>query len=134
MADQTITVPQRHAGESDLDYLRRKEVSWGLWQSDALERIEQQDQTIDAMQARIEELEGTLSAAKTAAEAVAKLVGYGLYTQSPDDLARDVCGHINLMGGMHGDPDYLKGGKSEQTCRHIDLRSRKTRKIAKATQ
>lgn len=129
MTERTITVPQRHAGESDLDYLRRKEVSWGLWQSDALERMEQQDQTIDAMQTRIEELERTLSAAKTATEAVAKLVGCGLYSQSPDDLSRDMSSHINLMGGLHGDPDYLKGSN---TCRHIDLRSRAPRKTAKA--
>lgn len=120
----TVTVPQRREGESDLDYLRRKETSWGLWQADALERIEQQDQTIDAMQARIAELESTLSAAKTSAEAVAKLVGYGLHSPSPDDIARDMCGHINLMGGMHGDPDYLKG---KNTCRHTDLRSRAPR-------
>lgn len=124
----TVTVPQRREGESDLDYLRRKETSWGLWQADALERIEQQDQTIDAMQARIQELESTLRAAKTAAEDFLRLVGYGLHSPSPDDLARDMCGHINLMGGMHGDPDYLKG---KNTCRHIDLRSRATRKTAK---
>jgi len=124
----TVTVPQRREGESDLDYLRRKETSWGLWQADALERIEQQDQTIDAMQARIAELEGTLNAAKDAAETVAKLVGYGLHSPSPDDLARDMCGHINLMGGMHGDPDYIKGGKSKDTSRHVDLRSNAPRK------
>lgn len=122
-----ITVPQRREGESDVDYLRRKESSWGLWQADALERIEQQDQTIAAMNARIDELEGTLSAAKAAAEAVARLVGYGLHSQSPDDLQRDMCGHINLMGGMFGDPDYIKG---KQTCRHVDQRSRAPRKKA----
>jgi hypothetical protein len=123
-----VTVPQRREGESELDHLRRKEVAWGLWQADALERMEQQDQTIEAMQARVLELEGTLSAAKDAAEAVAKLVGYGLHIPSPDDLARDMCGHINLMGGLHGDPDYLKGGKLHQTCRHVDLRSKAPRK------
>ena len=121
----SVTVPQRREGESDLDYLRRKETSWGLWQADALERIEQQDQTVDALRARIQELESTLSAAKTAAEAVARLVGYGLHSPRPDDIARDMCGHINLMGGMHGDPDYLKG---KNTCRHTDLRSRAPRK------
>jgi hypothetical protein len=123
----TASAPQRRDGESDIDHLRRKEVCWGLWQADALERMSQQDQTIAAMQARVLELERTLSAAKDAAEAVAKLVGYGLYSPSPDDLARDMCGHINLMGGAHGDPDYLKAGKSLQTCRHTDLRSKPTR-------
>lgn len=123
-------VPARKIGETDLDYLRRKEIAWGLWQADALERIEQQDQTIEAMQARIVELERTLSAAKPAAEEVAKLVGYGLHSPSPDDVTRDMCGHINLMGGMYGDPDYLKG---KNTCRHIDSRSkppRATKKVA----
>jgi hypothetical protein len=123
----SVTVPVRREGESDIDYLTRKEVCFGLWQSDALERMSQQNQTIEAMQERVRELEATLTAAKVAAEAVAKLVGYGLYSPEPDNFARDISGHINLMGGFHGDPDYLKGGKSTQTCRHVDMRSKPPR-------
>lgn len=48
-ADHPITVPQRHAGESDLDYLRRTEVSWGLWQSDALKLIRKQADQIKGL-------------------------------------------------------------------------------------
>lgn len=36
-----ITVPTRRADESDLAYLKRKEIAFGLWQADALERIAQ---------------------------------------------------------------------------------------------
>lgn len=122
-------VPSRKHGESELDHLLRKEALWGLWQADALERMQQQDQTIKAMQSRIDELEKTLSHAKNSAEGVAKLIAYGLHSQDPSDIPRDMCGHINLMGGLHGDPDYLKG---KNTCRHTDLRSRAPRKTAKA--
>lgn len=120
----TGLVPTQRAGESDLAFLRRKELSWGLWQADALERFEQQDQTIDALKTRLAELERTLSAAKEMAQALASLVIGGTAQLKPDDLARDLCGHINLMGGL-GDPDYLKGAL---TCRHVDLRTQAPRK------
>lgn len=32
-------VPEQRSGESELDFLRRKEKFFGLWQGDALERI-----------------------------------------------------------------------------------------------
>ena len=34
-----IEIPTRHAGETEVDYLRRKEEAFGLWQADALEHI-----------------------------------------------------------------------------------------------
>jgi len=41
-------------------------------------------------------------------------------------FARDFSSHINIMGGLHKDPDYLKGGKPSP---HIDMRkSKKTEK------
>jgi hypothetical protein len=118
-----MSVTQRREGETELDHLRRKELAWGLWQGDALERMSQQDQTIGALQARLRELETTLLTAKTHAQALAHAVIDGMAELKPDDLSRDLCGHINLMGGM-GDPDYCKGAFS---CRHVDLRARKPR-------
>ena len=34
-----ITVPERRAGETLLDYLQRKEEAFGLWQAEAMQRI-----------------------------------------------------------------------------------------------
>ena len=120
----SVTVPQRREGESDLDYLRRKETLWGLWQADALERMEQQGQTIDALKHRIVELEACMASAKVAAESFLHVVTPGLYDPSPDNIQRDLSGHINLMFAQ-GVPEYAKG---KQSCRHINLRSRAPRK------
>jgi len=120
-------VPSRKDGESETDYLKRKEQAFGLWQGDALERMSEQDQTITALQQRVAELETTLRAAKEHAQALAKTVIEGMAELKPDDLARDLSGHINLMGTM-GDPDYRKGAFN---CRHVDLRQTAPRKPAK---
>jgi hypothetical protein len=111
-----MTVTQRREGETELDHLRRKEMAWGLWQGDALERMSQQDQTIDALKDRLRNVADCAQAAQMA-------VVRGLAELRPDDLARDVSGHINLMGAM-GDPDYRR---SADSCRHVDLRARKPR-------
>ena len=120
-------VPQRREGEPELDYLRRKELAFGLWQGDALERMSTQDETIEALQTRLAELEQTLASVKEAAGVMVKLVTTGLAELKPDDLSRDLCGHINLMGAL-GDPDYMKG---RFTCRHVDLRASAPRKTAR---
>jgi hypothetical protein len=120
-------VPLRKDGESELDYLRRKELAFGLWQGDAIKRMGGQDQTISALQARVTELETTLRTAKEHAQALARVVINGLAELMPDDLARDLSGHINLMGAL-GDPDYMRGSLS---CRHVDLRQTAPRKPAR---
>jgi hypothetical protein len=43
-----------------------------------------------------------------------------------DLFGRDMAPHINLMGGLHRDPDYLTAN-GKNTIRHIDLRERKPR-------
>lgn len=53
-------VPSRKHGESELDHLLRKEALWGLWQADALERMQQQDQTIDAITMKLFGKKGTI--------------------------------------------------------------------------
>lgn len=118
-----IPVPMRRDGETEGDYMRRKEAAWGLWQSDALERMRQQDQTIEALQARVRELSATLESIKGAAQQLAAAAIDGLAEMSPDDIGRDLCGHINLMGAL-GDPDYRRG---QLSCRHIDTRTTKPR-------
>jgi hypothetical protein len=110
--------------------LKAPNVPGILWREDALEQIALQAQTIEAMKARIAELEGAMGAAKSNAESIAKAFGLALFEPGPDEIGRDMSGHINLMGA-HGDPDYLKGGASTQTCRHTDLRSRAPRKSRK---
>jgi hypothetical protein len=120
-----MSVTQRREGETDLDYLRRKEAAWGLWQGDALERMSQQDQTIEALQARIRELETTLLTAKHHAQALARAVIDGMAELTPDDLARDHAPYINAMAAA-GMPEYTS---SKGATKHKDLRSTKPRKV-----
>lgn len=122
-------IPARLEGETDLNYLRRKELCWGLWQGDALERISQQDQTIDALRARVSELTATLTGIKDLSQTVARLVVDGMADLTPDMHDRDYTGHINIMAA-HGDPDYQRGSMS---CRHVDTRSIKPRKTKEKT-
>ncbi len=105
--------------------LRQQVAAADLYRGDAMERMEQQDQTISALQERVSELGATLRAAKEHAQALARAVIDGMAERSPDDVTRDVTGHINLMGAL-GDPDYRRGPLS---CRHVDTRSTKPRKV-----
>jgi uncharacterized coiled-coil protein SlyX len=119
-----MTVTQRREGETELSFLRRKETAWGLWQGDALERMSQQDQTIDALQARVTELEATLRTAKDHAQALARAVIDGMAELKPDDLARDHAPHINAMAAA-GMPEYTS---SKGPRKHKDLRGAPARK------
>jgi hypothetical protein len=119
-----MSVTQRREGETELDFLRRKQTAWGLWQGDALERMSQQDQTIDALQARVRELEGTLAGVKEMAQEMAGRIIHGMAEMRPGDLSIDHAPHINAMAAA-GMPEYLGG---QIAARHKDLRSSKPRK------
>ena len=41
-----MTVPERRKDESELEYLRRKEVCFGIWQADAMEAIADNERVI----------------------------------------------------------------------------------------
>ena len=102
--------------------LRQQVASAELYRADAMERMDQQDQTIDALKGRIVELEATLRAAKAHAQALSVAIVNGL--SEVDEPSRDITGHINLMGAL-GDPDYRRG---PLLCRHVDTRTTKPRK------
>lgn len=104
--------------------LRQHVASADLYRADAMERMTQQDQTIDALKARVAELDATLRTAKDHAHALSAAIINGMAERSPDDIGRDYTGHINLMGAL-GYPDYMRGPLS---CRHVDTRSTKPRK------
>lgn len=101
----------------------------GLLQWAAL-HIESQDEALAEEREECAKMEGRVRESELAIESIkeATLALNRALQQAAVpgvDLARDMCGHINLMAG-HGDPDYLlKNGKS---VRHIDLRTAKPRK------
>ena len=105
--------------------LRQQVASADLIRADAMERMQQQDQTIDALKGRVVELEATLRAAKAHAQALSVAIINGMADLTPDMHDRDYTGHINIMAA-HGDPDYQRGSLS---CRHVDMRSTKPRKV-----
>jgi uncharacterized coiled-coil protein SlyX len=119
-----MSVTQRREGETDIDFLRRKETAWGLWQGDALERMSQQDQTIDALQARVRELESTLAGVKDLSQTMRRLIIDGMAELKPDDLARDHAPHINAMAAA-GMPEYTssKGPRKHKDLRKIGVKS-----------
>ena len=123
-----MTVTQRREGETELQHLRRKELAWGLWQGDALERMSQQDQTIDALKARVRELESTLAGVKDLSQTMARLIIEGMAELKPDDLAIDHAPHINAMAAA-GVAEYIS---SKGPAKHKDLRSTNPRKAVKS--
>lgn len=104
--------------------LRQQVAAADLYRTDAMERMQQQDQTIDTLKGRVTELEATLRAVKAHAQAVSVAIVNGMTDLTPDMHDRDYTGDINLMGAL-GDPDYMRGPLS---CRHVDTRTTKPRK------
>ena len=97
----------------------------------AILHIQSQAEAIEELRADFEEehnerlsFEKAAHSAKAAIDAALSAITEAMPAQ-PLDFASDHTSHINLMGGI-GDPDYMKGKLS---CRHIDTRDAKTRKI-----
>ena len=97
----------------------------------AILHIQSQAEAIEELRADFEEehnerlrFEKAAHSAKAAIDAALAAIAEAMPAQ-PLDFASDHTSFINLMGGI-GDPDYMKGKLS---CRHIDTRDAKTRKI-----
>lgn len=66
-----LGIPQRRADESELNYLRRKEVFFGLWQGDALERMADNERVIAELRAMLGDAASVQAAINAAVEALA---------------------------------------------------------------
>ncbi len=110
-----MKVPERREGESELEYLRRKEVCFGLWQADALERIS--DLEADLAQAKADRDKyrlalNQLHEALFVAQRYAMLQGNEM---SADVFARDFAPFRNVMA-HHGVEPYAKPKKARKVA------------------
>ncbi len=91
------TIPLRHAQESELDYLRRKEAAFGLWQADALERIA----TLEAECAELLEDKRrrviALNTTRNIINALSDMILKENFDVPIDTFARDYAPFINVM-------------------------------------
>lgn len=96
----------RKEGETELEYLRRKEIAFGLWQAEMLEvRAE--------MQAEIAEYKASNAALKEIAEALFVLRKYALKEtrlEGENALFTDLAQFKNVMA-FHGVDGYAKKKK-----------------------
>lgn len=107
-----ITVPERKAGESDLDYLRRKEESWGLWQADALEALHDLREENASLRQRLEKQDQALRQIAEGARILARIAD-DAYSVSPDILFKDYAPFKNAMAA-HGVTDKPRRRKGEK--------------------
>lgn len=102
-----MTVPDRREGESELEHLRRKEVAFGIWQGDALERM--RDLEADLAQAEADRDKYRL-ALNQLHEALGIAANYAMlqgHEMSADTFARDFAPFRNVMA-YHGVEPYAK--------------------------
>ena len=112
----SVSVPTRRDGESDLDYLRRKEISWGLWQADALERIEQQEQEIEALRQGSAALLAVLSTLKSAVDAMSPYISANIEALRPIEMASDTAPFINIMSSLYKVDPYVKAKRTRKAA------------------
>lgn len=91
------TIPIRHNDESELDYLRRKEASFGLWQSDALERIQELEAECEALREDKVRRVMALNATRNILNAVSDMILKENFDMPLDTFAKDYAPFINVM-------------------------------------
>jgi hypothetical protein len=121
--DELAEIADRHIStlsKCELMTLRSAAIqmeNWFFANQEAFEEIDALTKERNADRAMMIEL-------GTHLEAFSKKAREAAFHFSPDVFARDYTSHINLMGGLHKDPDYMRG---ENSCRHVDLRETKPR-------
>ena len=121
--DELAELADKHAGtlpKKDLMVIRAAAIqmeNWFVANQEAFDEIDALTRERNAYRAMLIEL-------GTHLEAFSKKAREAAFHFSPDTFARDYTSHINLMGGLHKDPDYMRG---ENSCRHVDLRETKPR-------
>lgn len=107
----TVTVPKRREGESELEYLRRKEVCFGLWQGDMLERIHDLESDLERADADRAKYRTTLMQVHAALGIVGKYAMLQADEISTGDFARDFVPWQNIMAHAGIEP-YAKPKRS----------------------
>ena len=110
-----MSVPNRREGESELEHLRRKEVAFGIWQGDALERMRDLEADLEKVAADRDKYRLALNQLHEAlfiAQRYAMLQGHEM---SADSFARDFAPFRNVMA-HHGVEPYAKPRRSKKTA------------------
>lgn len=107
--------PERKGGETELEHMRRKEIAFGIWQGDALERIH--DLEADLAQAKADRDKyrlalNQLHEALFIAQRYAMLQGHEM---SAEDFAKDFAPFRNVMA-HHGVEPYAKPKKARKAA------------------
>ena len=96
-----MSVPNRHPDESELDYLRRKEIAFGFWQGDALERINELEAENLALREDKVRRVMALNATRNILNAVSDMILKENFDMPIDTFARDFAPFKNVMA-HHG--------------------------------
>ena len=107
------SVPMRSQNESELDYLRRKESAFGLWQADALERISSLDGDLQQAKEDCAKYRNALNHIHESLAIVGRFASLQGYEISTADFARDFAPFINIMA-HHGIAPYVKPQKQRR--------------------
>ena len=102
-----MNVPNRKEGESELEHLRRKEIAFGIWQGDALERLRDLEGDLAQAVADRDKYRLALNQLHDAlwiAQRYAMLQGHEM---NADAFARDFAPFRNVMA-HHGVEPYAK--------------------------
>ena len=92
---------------SELETLRKKEIAWGLWQGDALERIRQLESDLKQAEHDRDKYRHALTLIHAGASVIAKTAMLSAHEISADDFARDFAPFRNVMA-HHGVEGYAK--------------------------
>ena len=106
--------------------LGAKAVHLGVLAQDQREHIDHIERELNRALEENAKLRSGLQQTADAFFAAFKTAQQAMPADCSDLFGRDMAPHINLMGGLHRDPDYLTAN-GKNTIRHIDLRERKPR-------
>ena len=95
-------VCQRKPGEDELTFLRRKEVAFGLWQGDMLERMQGDETLIARLEEENRRLLTALDLLKNNSEMATALAANTLNGVAPIDFAKDLAPFKNIMAHYFG--------------------------------
>ena len=96
-----IEIPTHHAGETEVDYLRRKEEAFGLWQADALEHIRALEAENELLRQDKLRRVVALNATRNILNAVSDMILKENFDMPIDTFARDYAPFRNVMA-HHG--------------------------------
>jgi hypothetical protein len=110
-----MNVPNRKEGESELEHLRRKEIAFGIWQGDALERMHNLAADLAQAEADRDKYRLALIQLHDALGVAAKFAMLEAHEISADCFARDFAPFRNVMS-HHGVEPYAKPKRARKAA------------------